>query len=347
MVGHPIGADERRSSSLAKPVLSTLSADADQLWADYVQVVDSLRGRSLLTWLRDFWRQSDGRRALVLRGTVAFADRYCDLVGAVLVKARRRRPLVIISDATIEPGSRAFARRIPRPAARLIPALSRLLIRAVDGSHVRWCVLSTDELRTFPEVWRVAPERVYFTPMSHTLWGGGENIVASDEGFLFAGGDSLRDYELLAAAVLGSNFDVRIATSWKPVSPQDNLDVGRLSHDEFLARMRASHAVVVPIERRTRSAGQQTYLNAMALGKPVIVTDAPGVRDYIQHEVTGFIVPPEVQALRQAIEHVMDPKNADEIAVIGRRARETVLARFNEFAYRRQLLSVAGVLPRE
>jgi glycosyltransferase involved in cell wall biosynthesis len=104
---------------------------------------------------------------------------------------------------------------------------------------------------------------------------------------------------------------------------------------------------VVPIERSTRSAGQQTYLNAMALGKPVIVTDAPGVRDYIEHEVTGFVVPPETQALNRVIQYVMDPGNAEETAAVGRRAREHVLALFDEYRYRRQLLTIAGVVQAE
>jgi rhamnosyl/mannosyltransferase len=31
----------------------------------------------------------------------------------------------------------------------------------------------------------------------------------------------------------------------------------------------------------------------MALGRPVVVTDSVGVRDYIDHGVNGFVVPPE------------------------------------------------------
>ena len=108
-----------------------------------------------------------------------------------------------------------------------------------------------------------------------------------------------------------------------------------------------SHAVVVPLRQSVRSAGQQSYLNAMGLGKPVIVTDAPGVHDYIVDGVTGIIVPPTVEALRTAILHVMDCANADFYAEMGQRAREDVFKRFTEEHFRHGLLLHAGVISQQ
>ena len=63
----------------------------------------------------------------------------------------------------------------------------------------------------------------------------------------------------------------------------------------------------------------------MAVGKPVIVSDTPAAREYVEHERTGILVPPEdPQALRAAIEWVSDPANADEVREMGRRARDSV-----------------------
>jgi glycosyltransferase involved in cell wall biosynthesis len=105
-----------------------------------------------------------------------------------------------------------------------------------------------------------------------------------------------------------------------------------------------ARAVVVPMRKMVRSAGQQTYLNAMGLRKPVIVTDAPGVRDYVIDGVTGVIVPPNADAMRAAIRHVMDPANAQFYTQMGERAREDVLKRFNEEQFRHGLLRHAGVI---
>lgn len=334
------------NSGTRRQVLSTLTAQDDLLWNQYVRCVAGIREVGLRRWLRIFWRESRGRDVVILRGTVSRADYYCDFLAAILMKFRRQKPLILISDATIEPGSRALSERLPALSARLTHLLSLLLIRVADGSHVRWCVLSTAELELFPKVWHVSADRVVFVPFFHTLWAGDESLPVGDGGFILAGGNSLRDYERLAAALLGCSADVRIASSWRPAVPLSNATVAAVSHDEFYAMLRTCHALVLPLISSTRSSGQQTYLNAMALGKPVIVTDAPGVRDYIDPGVTGVIVGEDgPAALRRAIEHVIDPANAAIYADMGSRAQHCVIENFTDSIYRRRLLQIAGVLP--
>jgi hypothetical protein len=329
-----------------KPVLSSLHADDDAHWNAVVDVIRVSDHPALLPWLRAFLRMSRGRAAVIVRGTVSFRERYRDLLGASLLRLRagRRRPIVVISDATIEPGSRALAGRVPPLVARLLSPASRLLVRLVDGPHVRWCVLSTEELRSFPATWKVDPSRVVFTPFQHTLWHDGENEPVTDDGFVFAGGNSLRDYPLLIDAVRDLPVPVRIATSWRPDSPPPpHVEIGTVPHEEFLALLRSCAVVVVPLVESVRSTGQQTYLNAMVLGKPVIVTQAPGVRDHIDDGVTGVIVPRDAAVLRAAIADALDPANSDRYAEMGARARADVLARFTERHYRARLLAVAGL----
>jgi Glycosyl transferases group 1 len=335
--------DERPHSAVRKPILSTLYSDADVLWNTYVDILRRRDGENLAQWLHKFWVMSRGREALVLRGTVSLAERYRDLIAAAMLRFRSKRPLVIISDATIEPGSRALTKRLG-PFGRLLPLFSRALIKAADGPHVRWCVLSTAELDTFSTTWGIARERILFTPFCTSLRPSDTAAATSDQGFLFSGGNSLRDYDLLVDAVSGTTTDVLIATSWQPPeSARSHVRVGWLSHDDFMAAMRSCHAVVLPLASAVRSTGQQTYLNAMAYGKPLIVTDSPGVRDYIEDGVTGVVVSSDASALAAAIDHVMDPANAPIYAAMGDRARRLVRADYNDYAYRRRLLGVTGV----
>lgn len=60
----------------------------------------------------------------------------------------------------------------------------------------------------------------------------------------------------------------------------------------------------------------------MRLGKPVIVTDPEGARDYIQDGETGLTVPPgDPQALRQALERLLhDPATSSRISAKGHAA---------------------------
>ncbi len=328
---------------MRKPVLATIPGP-DPVWNALVDdVMHENPGsiRDLLALLR----AAKGRKVLILNGAIGRGKRYRDLVFAILVKYVGGRTPILIHDATWEPSSRTIARRLPW-LTPLLPRLARTMIRLLDGPHVRYVVLSTDEVRSFPGIWGVDPERVLFQPFPNTLFGYGDTPTA-DHGYLFAGGNSMRDYRLLGNALDGLAVPCRMATSWTPTRPSPHLMASPTSHDEFMTLMARCHAAVVPLVQSVRSAGQQTYLNAMAFGKPVIVTEAAGVRDYIVDGETGVIVPPRADALRAAILHVMDPVNADLYRRMGEHAQEDVAQRFTEQHYRRGLLRHAGILTAE
>ncbi len=127
----------------------------------------------------------------------------------------------------------------------------------------------------------------------------------------------------------GLDVPVRIASSWSAPEPlPSNVTCALLSHAEYVQQFLAATSVVVPIRRAVRSAGQQTYLGAMFMGKPVVVTDAHDVRDYVQDGETGLIVDPRPESLRQAIQWVTDPANRAEVEKMTEKARAVVEERF-------------------
>ena len=91
-----------------------------------------------------------------------------------------------------------------------------------------------------------------------------------------------------------------------------------------------------------RTAGLETFLTAMALGKIIITTDSPGIRDYVNAGRTGLIVPPgDAGALREAIAWTIDPANAPEVARIAQAGRESARRDFSPEAFIATLLEVA------
>jgi glycosyltransferase involved in cell wall biosynthesis len=207
-------------------------------------------------------------------------------------------------------------------------------------------VLSRAEVERFPGTWGVDPARVAFTPFTITLGEADLDAPPPAGETVFAGGNSLRDYRPLAQAAAGIPAPVVLATTQLDGAAglPRNVRAGPLPYDEYVREMRAARVVVVPLaENRWRSAGQQTYLNAMALGKPVIVTDAMGVRDYVEDGVTGLVVAPgDAQAIGEAVRWTLDPANADAVARMTARAREIVRERYTLDRYLARLLAVAS-----
>ena len=175
---------------------------------------------------------------------------------------------------------------------------TRAGIRLLDGDHVHYCVHSAQQKERFPELWGVAADRVHVAPYYYTL---SEEELAEPvdrSGGVFAGGDSHRDYGPLIEAAREIDSDFTLATGRLSADQlaalPPNVRAGRVPHDEFMRRFRSAAVVVVALQGRSdRSAGEQTYLNAMVLGKPVIVVDTMGVREYVEDGKTGLIVPPK------------------------------------------------------
>ena len=261
-----------------------------------------------------------------------------DRLAAAVIARRRRPPRVVFTDCTWELGRR----RVDRIA-------TRTAIRAIDGTHVVYCVLSGDERERFPSTWRVDRDRVRVVRWYHAL---SDEELARDpaeDGPIFAGGRSMRDYRALLEIAPALPAPVRIAATAKAApgaAGVANVEVGELPHPEFMDLMRRAKLVVVPVEDRfERSAGQNTFLNAMAFGKTVVVTDTTGVRDYIEHRRTGLLVRPnDPRELREAIEWALDPANAAEVAAMRRRAREVARERFGPENYIAELFALADEL---
>jgi glycosyltransferase involved in cell wall biosynthesis len=268
--------------------------------------------------------------AMVLNGDGAPTRQ---LVAAAVIARRRNPPHVIFADCAWGPSATQIHRIVDRAAIRLI-----------DGPRVHYCVHSREQQRRFPEVWGVAEERVHVTPYYYTLSEEELAMPTQRDGSVFSGGQSRRDFGTLIEAAARIERPVRIGGQ---ISPDDrkrlprNVQAELVPHEEFISLLRRSSVVVVSLEHTSRSAGEQTYLNAMALGKPVIVTDTMGVREYVEHRDTGLIVPPaDARALTATLEWALDPANDAEVEAMAQRAREVALTRFSPDAYIAKLLAV-------
>lgn len=201
-----------------------------------------------------------------------------------------------------------------------------------------------------------ASERVSSTPTSTPVSNGS---VTSNIPMICSVGLEYRDYPTLIEAVRGLDVQLEIAAAsyW---SNHRGIDAGKpmpanvhISAHQYL-RLRhlyaSSRFVVVPLLEVPNQAGITVILEAMAMGKAVIVSgtrgqtdtirdrrnkgygrinrevlpgflDEPGVEQALQHLATGFYVKPgDADELRKAISYLLaHPDVADELGCNGRR----------------------------
>lgn len=130
--------------------------------------------------------------------------------------------------------------------------------------------------------------------------------------YLFSGGDTGRDYKTLIEAVRGLSCKVVIAAlqryHFDGIDIPGNVIITTVNSEEFIRLLAGCKAMILPLfGRKLQAGGQQTFLNAMALGKTVIVADDNGADEYINNGVDGIIIQPEnVSEMRVAISSVMN-----------------------------------------
>jgi Glycosyl transferases group 1 len=313
--------------------LTTLPFPGREAWASRCVRIDPATV-SPPALLRRLLAEAASHRALIVDGSVGPRDFYLEPLAAFAVRRRpggAQTPIVLVECQWKMGGS-----RVDR-------ALTRLGLRALDGPRVAYCVLTEWERDRFPGTWGVDRGRVFVTPYCHTLSDAELAAPTSTDGDVFAGGNSLRDYGPLVSAATRIDAGVTIATKLLDQPLPSNVTTGPVPKDRFFELLRNSPAVVVPLaDRHDRTAGQQTYLNAMALGKITIVTDSPGVREYVEDGRTGLVVPPgDADALADALRWALDPANTVAVEQMTAAAMEVARSRFSPERYVETLLTVA------
>jgi glycosyltransferase involved in cell wall biosynthesis len=176
----------------------------------------------------------------------------------------------------------------------------------------------------------------------------------AEERLIVAAGQEHRDYATLAVACQGLTAQVHIALGslHSPAAHQrrlsswpDNVRVGFADHRTLRDLYARARVVAVPLVNTDFQAGVTTLLEAMAMGKAVVVTATAGQCDIVVDGETGITVPPgDAAALRAALERLLDsPAERERLGMAARRAveRDFTLERYAE-CLARHLLELAS-----
>ena len=145
-----------------------------------------------------------------------------------------------------------------------------------------------------------------------------------------------RDYPSLIKAARKLDCDVKIAAAslWSKhkneTEEQDlpaNVEAKSYKYPELRQLYAESKIVVIPLYQNDFQAGITSILEAMAMGKPLILTRTIGQTDTIIDGVTGLYVEPgDAGDLRSKIQYLLD--NEDERRRLGQNARQAFEASF-------------------
>jgi glycosyltransferase involved in cell wall biosynthesis len=219
-----------------------------------------------------------------------------------------------------------------RPAGwrgRIRTAVIRWLLRGADR-----VVLYYRDTRVLRELYDLPAERVVYVPFKVNGIERLRTQAVRDEGFVLALGRSRRDYVTFGDAMRG--LDAR-ATILAHVGAETEahgaeIDVDRLppnvtvvaddgSFESWLDWLSRCRLVVLPIVPDTLApSGIGAYLNAMALGKAVVITRSPATEGILTDAEAVVVPPRDAAAMRAAIVRLLDDAaERERVAGGGRR----------------------------
>lgn len=168
------------------------------------------------------------------------------------------------------------------------------------------------------------------------------------EYILAVGDDRSRDYETLVEAVRSvTDTPLTLKTRWRPAlpAPQHVTFVDRRLDDvEFRDLYSRAIIVVVPLHVTDSPGGVTALFEAMAMGKPVIVTESSVSRDFVTHGHDAWVVPMnDAFALRDAIARLMSEATLRKSLATA--ARQTIETKFSSrHAAQRQLDTILRIV---
>ncbi|HEX2648273.1 MAG TPA: glycosyltransferase family 4 protein [Candidatus Dormibacteraeota bacterium] len=188
----------------------------------------------------------------------------------------------------------------------------------------------------------IPPAKVDYVPygVDTAFWTPAASATGT-EPLVVSAGREHRDFATLAAAceqlpvrvfVASGSVHSPAASSAVPQRWPANFESGFAGYADLRDLYRRASVVVVPLLETDFQAGVTTVLEAMAAGKPVVVTSTSGQSDVIVDGETGVFVRPEDPiAMRDAIRRLLD--SPDERLRLGANAREAVATQFAVEAY--------------
>jgi glycosyltransferase involved in cell wall biosynthesis len=197
---------------------------------------------------------------------------------------------------------------------RLLAGTKRKLLSAVDVF-----IFIHKDVSGYEQNYAIPRSRCQYVPFKANNFDLAEKIIGKDGDYVVALGASQRDYRLLIDAVRGSAIPLKIilpeasikahrALIGDDVLPENvqhvKTLVDRLAWSRYLAE---SRFVVIPIiPGAIQPAGISVYLEAMVLGKPVVITRGASTEGILHDDLAVLVQPGDMHALRKAVQSVWD-----------------------------------------
>lgn len=184
------------------------------------------------------------------------------------------------------------------------------LLKYLKFNGLGFVVFSHGEAENLINNVGVPQPSVYFHLWRQDLDGKVAPQDVTEGDYVFSGGYSNRDYDLLIAAMQGLNSKLVIVASSRNeimtaqgVHATIHRDLDASSFEKLLAQ---SKLVVLPLRNQGEACGQSVLLRVLRNAKPLIVTRHESIEDYLGADYPGFVRAGDINDMQSMIRLVLE-----------------------------------------
>ena len=159
------------------------------------------------------------------------------------------------------------------------------------------------------------------------------NVSNQFDSVIVSVGKTFRDYDTFCKALRDTKIETRIFSAGtylprRPIPTHVHFEKQYVRYDELLYWYKKALFIAIPLIETTTLVGLTILLDAMAVGKPVVMTGNPCIDIDIEKEGIGIWVEPgDVMGWRKAIKYFVD--NPNQAKAMGQKGRDLCERAYN------------------
>lgn len=205
---------------------------------------------------------------------------------------------------------------------KLYWVLRKLFVNFCYKKVTNIIVYGDSEIKYYSSIFPSLASKFKFVEYGRDFYYTNKKEFEFSENYIASGGRSNRDYETLCKSydIVNEKFpELNCLVATRPECVVENMNKSNVKFiygvtlNQFGSFIENSEFFVLPLSNTNLSAGHMSMMEAMSVGKIVLVTDIPSIRDYVNESEVFFYEPDNPKDLAEQIIYIYQNRNSEAV----------------------------------
>lgn len=211
-------------------------------------------------------------------------------------------------------------------------------------------VYGDSEIKYYSSIFLTLASKFKFVEYGRDFYYSNKKEFKFSDTYISSGGRSNRDYQTLCDAfdIANEQFpELNCLVATRPECVVVNMSKSKIKFiygvtlNQFGSFIENSEFFVLPLLNTNLSAGHMSMMEAMAVGKVVLVTDIPSIRDYVSETEVFFYEPDNSKNLADQLIYIYKNRNSEAVNNKTTASKKLYMQKYSFAALLERIINVA------